>query len=409
MISILLVEDDAHKRTVLADAIYGAGEISEECVDIAVDVADAKRKLECKGYDLLLLDIHLPRRADKEPDPGGGLEVLRWLKTRGKMHRPPYIIGTTVHGASFELAQSEFDNLIWTVIAFSFSDNAWKVKLRSTLMTICDQITPPYSSDGVTHKTDLVIVTALESPELRAVLAFPLDWKPVKVRFDDARYFGATFSSEQKKYSIVAVAASDKGLSGAAIITTKAVQAFRPKYVAMVGICAGVKERIEMGDVIVADPSWDWGSGKTKLGTDGSEFFHPAQYQMRLDETLRSKASALRADPSSLHAAVKDFEGAMPPNLPQVHIGAVASGAAVLQSTEAVRRILEHHKDLAAVDMEIYSVMYACHVAGLPRPDCIAIKAVSDFGDSEKGDSYQSYASFVAVEALFALLPSMLD
>ncbi len=27
----------------------------------------------------------------------------------------------------------------------------------------------------------------------------------------------------------------------------------------MLGICAGVKGKTELGDVIVADPSWDWG------------------------------------------------------------------------------------------------------------------------------------------------------
>jgi CheY-like chemotaxis protein len=294
MIKILLVEDDANKRAVIAEAILAVPGIGEDELDISTDAADAKRKLREKGYNLLLLDIHLPKRADKPPEPGGGLEVLRWLKGRGKDCRPPYIVGTTAYESSLQLAQTEFNNLIWTVIAFSFSDNVWRERLIATVSLILGQILPPYSNDGVTFRSDVLIVVALETPELQAVLSLPYAWQDSKVRFDDSRYFRAKYESEEAAFDAVCVAASDKGLSSAAIAATKGIQAFRPRYVVMVGICAGVKGRVNIGDIVVADPSWDWGSGKTKVGTDGAQFFHPAQYQMRLDEGLRGFRQLLR-------------------------------------------------------------------------------------------------------------------
>ncbi|MBR1248949.1 hypothetical protein JQ609_18690 [Bradyrhizobium sp. AUGA SZCCT0169] len=403
MINILLVEDDAHKRTSIADVILQIPSLNEQELDTSTDAADAKRKLAAKGYDLLILDIHLPKRADKQPEPGGGLEVLRWLKGRGKEHRPPYIIGTTVHGDSLELAQAEFDNLMWTVIPFSFSDNAWRPKLSATIGLILDQIVPPYMNDGVTYRSDVVILAALQKPELSSVLSLPLDWSETKVRFDDLRYMEALFKTEGGELRVVCVSSPDKGLASAAVTATKAINAFRPKYVVMVGICAGVRDRVGLGDVVVADPSWDWGSGKTKLGTDGVEFFHPAQYQMRLDESLRAIASDLRTRPF-LQEAAKTFVGNKPESLPAIHIGAFASGAAVLQSRAAVEKIVDHHKDLKAVDMEVYSVLYACHVASRPRPVGMAAKAISDFGDDKKSDDYQEYAACLSASFLWEFL-----
>lgn len=119
---------------------------------------------------------------------------------------------------------------------------------------------------------------------------------------------------------MVCVAASDKGLSSAAIAATKGIQAFRPRYVVMVGICAGVKGRVNIGDIVVADPSWDWGSGKTKVGTDGAQFFHPAQYQMRLDESLRGLATELRSEPQLLEAVHEGFGGNKPDSIPDASL-----------------------------------------------------------------------------------------
>jgi nucleoside phosphorylase len=140
------------------------------------------------------------------------------------------------------------------------------------------------------------------------------------------------------------------------------------------------------------------------LGTDGEEFFHPAQYQMRLDESLRALAAELRSDNKFLRAIAERFSGKKPSNIPAVHIGAFASGAAVLQSRPAVEQIVQHHKDLKAVDMEVYSVMYACHIASSPRPTCMAAKAVSDFGDDAKSDDFQEYAAASSAGFLFELL-----
>ena len=46
--------------------------------------------------------------------------------------------------------------------------------------------------------------------------------------------------------------------------------------------------------------------------------------------------------------------------------------------------------------MEVYGVFAAASEAPTPAPVPLAIKAISDYGDEDKGDSYREYASYVS-------------
>jgi CheY-like chemotaxis protein len=65
---ILIVEDDAFLRDVYADTLKGEG----FTIEIAVDGEDALNKIKAGGWDLVLLDIRLPKMS--------GFEVIDALK-----------------------------------------------------------------------------------------------------------------------------------------------------------------------------------------------------------------------------------------------------------------------------------------------------------------------------------------
>ncbi len=413
MVRVLLVEDEPEKRRLLAAALCDAG-VPDESVVLVGSTFEAKRALKTAGFDLMLLDIVLPTRPGRSAEIDGGLEVLRWLKTRGAAHRPPYIIGTTAFDAAFTAAEPDFDNLIWTLIRFEFGNNSWKEKLDASVRRIADQLTPPYASDGVTPRIELGIVVALDDPELAALEAVAEDWVQVPVAHDQNDYFAGVFRDGERSVRFIATCATEKGLTGAATATTKLTYSFWPRRIAMSGICAGVRGRTKMGDLIFADPCWDWGSGKLKAnkpskGKKGktkvqkTEEFLPASYQMRLPEDVKPLAKKLKKDKVWLKSVHSGFDGKRPDDPPEVHIGALASGASVLQSKAALQGIIAQHKDLKAVEMEIYGVMYACRVGPLPRPECFAVKSVCDFGDDAKSDSYQQYAAYASARALKAI------
>lgn len=65
---ILFAEDDFDARTVVSDQLVAAG----FQVEAVANGADAIERLRTDAFDLLLLDIKMPRK--------NGLDVLRWLK-----------------------------------------------------------------------------------------------------------------------------------------------------------------------------------------------------------------------------------------------------------------------------------------------------------------------------------------
>lgn len=403
MISILIVEDEPEKRRVLAEALLAIENLDTDALSFAGDVHEAKRLLQTQGFDLMLLDINLPKRADQHPVSDGGVEILRWLKRRGKAHRPPYIIGTSAYPTALASAESEFDNLLWRLVPFDHGSNSWRSSLVNSVRVIVEDLVPPFASDGATYRTDVLIVTALVDPELSAVLALPIEWEPVDVKHDDSAYRRGSLAVEGGLLTVVATAASDKGLTGAAVAVTKGIYSFRPRYVVMAGICAGLEKRTRLGDVVIADLCWDWGSGKIKV-ENGQEVFHPAPYQHRLDETLRMSAETLKESGALLDDVVPHLPTGKIKNTPRVHIGPVASGASVLQSSAAMRRVLKQHKDLLALEMEIFSVFFACHVAPLPRPKAFALKGVCDYGTEKKKDGHQMLAATVSARVLYNFL-----
>jgi nucleoside phosphorylase len=235
----------------------------------------------------------------------------------------------------------------------------------------------------------------LEKPELSAILALPANFEQIVVEHDASRYFRGRLARDRAFVDVIAVAASDKGMSGAAIAAMKGIQAFWPRYVYMPGITAGVKSRTAIGDVIFAELAWDWGSGKIKTN-EGKEEFQPAPYQRRLDETLLQAAREMAAQSDFLKQAWLKSPWSQHVPAPCIRVGVMATGASVVQSSPVVARILDQHKDLLAIEMEAFSVMFACQASPAPRPQAIVAKAVCDNGDEHKNDQYQEAAAFAS-------------
>jgi CheY-like chemotaxis protein len=254
--------------------------IQYEWIEFSTDIVSAKRMMKVKSYDAVLLDINLPQRADTLPDIDGGLEILRWLRATGRSHRPQHLIATTAYDNSEKIAKGEFDNIVWSLIPFSYDNDEWKIKIKEAFQHIIEALLPPYRNDGASYKVDLGIVVALEDVELKSILNLPGNWQR----------------------------------------------------------CSGPKPDSEIS----------------------------------------------------------------------LHVGAVASGAAVLQSHEKMKELVDTHKDLRAIEMEIFATLCAAEYAADPKPQAFAVKAVCDFGDEQKGDSFQEYAAFVSAQVMYEFVISHL-
>jgi nucleoside phosphorylase len=403
-IRIFVVEDDANKLrnvvTCLKSALTGVPHIIED----ARDAIGAKSKLKINQYDLMILDISLPDRAENTPTPLGGIALLEEIIAReGVFRLPQHIIGLTAYSDVREQAALKFEEELWQVIQYEPESENWMDQIRRRVRHII--LSARTGAPQSTYETDLCVITALHKPELSAVLNLEWGWQILELEEDSTIYHRGTYKSRRGdgSSSVVAAAAERMGMTAAAILATKMISKFRPKYIAMVGITGGVREKCHLGDVIVADPCWDWGSGRWQSDSkkdSKKRVFVPAPHQISLESWVRGKLMLMANNQADLDSIRSSWNGKKPPHPLQLHLGPAASGAAVLADSFTTDEIKKHHRKLIGVDMEAYGVMAAAQDAGLPAPKYFVIKSVSDFADQKKNDDFQEYASYSSANAL---------
>ncbi len=154
-----------------------------------------------------------------------------------------------------------------------------------------------------------------------------------------------------------------------------------------------------MGDVIAADPVWDWGSGKRYV-EGGSPVFAAAPHQIGLHSYVRGKLSAMSQDSAAFHAIREAWRGPKPKTVLSMRLGPIASGASVLADGDITETIKQQHRKVIGVEMELYGMMGAIDEAPLPTPKAICLKSICDFADEEKNDEFQAYSAYTSASAL---------
>jgi nucleoside phosphorylase len=267
----------------------------------------------------------------------------------------------------------------------------------------------PLPTSGVeeTYGIDVGIVCALEEPEFAAVIeAFggSAAWQPVS----DARYAHVYQACEIStargtRLRVVGTTSTSMGLTAASIVTTQLIMQFRPRLVMMIGIAAGTRSgNKQFGDVLVADPSVDYSSGKVIMGK-GVRDFQPDPYPIGLNARLRSVLHKYRTNSAVFGEIRANWKGKVPLIRNQVHIGPLGAADQVIDDPSRVLEIQRNWRKLIGVEMETYGVYRACYEAPHPHPRFVSFKSVCDFA-AEKSDSWQKYAAYMAAQFSFRFL-----
>ena len=99
----------------------------------------------------------------------------------------------------------------------------------------------------------LVVATETEEKAIKNMY----DWKPITFSDDTQTYYSASIEKNGSSHKIVYARQSEMGMTVAVTLTMKLIEHFRPQFMIMVGIAAGIArsnmaEQI-YGDVVVAD------------------------------------------------------------------------------------------------------------------------------------------------------------
>lgn len=399
MLNILVIEDDSVKYGKVHTALMS---VSNEQFDIvqAPTVAQGIALLESRRFDLLLLDINVPRRLGEGVRRGGGVEILKELTRTSTLNRPQHIVGLTAYDDLIEEFEQDFEKELWSLIKYSENSDEWISQIKGKVQYLSKHKRSAGFSDGKTFGVDLAIVCALESVELAAIKNLPISWQPLRFHHDETRYISGSIMHEGRTFSVVAASATRMGMPAAAVLTSKIISQFRPRFLAMAGICAGRKAKVNLGDIVVADPSWDWGSGKI-ISKRNTPHFQPSPHDIELDVDLRSKLEEISLDVALLAEIKAKSRGNKPSSELNLKIGPLASGAAVVADKKTFERLLDRNRDVLGLEMEAYGVSAACRGSGRPRPTSVVMKSVCDYADEDKSDDFQEYAAHTSAWALY--------
>jgi nucleoside phosphorylase len=217
------------------------------------------------------------------------------------------------------------------------------------------------SYKGEQFPVDVAIITAT-STETEAVTKHLLRegskaWSSVpqmaELEWRRAEYTSP--SDAENKLRLILAQTRLKGLPAAAVQATRAWHRFQPRYLVMLGITAGREQKTRLGDVVVPDLVFDYGAGKWK----GTKFI-PEPHQLELDNLFFRACQYLDTQrPELLREIVDEWNGDLPEGTRDLRVrtGHMVSGAAVIDSDEIWTRLLQHDKEVIAIDMEAYSLL----------------------------------------------------
>jgi 5'-methylthioadenosine/S-adenosylhomocysteine nucleosidase len=180
----------------------------------------------------------------------------------------------------------------------------------------------------------------------------------------------------------IAIALTGMGNSGAATMTERAITEFDPDVVLFVGVAGGLRDWLELGDVVVASRVYGYHGGRE---TKDEFLARPRAWDIphHIEQVARS--------------LVRGKDWCQDP--PQVHFEPIAAGEVVLNSTESplAKQIHRNYNDAVAVEMESAGVANAAHLH-MATPS-VTVRGISDLVDDKDLTDKQGWQPKAAANA----------
>jgi nucleoside phosphorylase/CheY-like chemotaxis protein len=392
-IKVLVVEDSPLKTAMIKRQLetLGVDGASIHYAETAVD-ARAILKLHGQQLDLIILDLAIPSRLPELPDGRHGLEFLQLVVDDKEYPFSGAIVGTTAETDTLNQYEQEFRSRLTQILLVSEGEDDWKQSLKFQVERLRTAKLAPRI-----HNIDVCFITALRVPELAAVLQLPIAWRPEYSLGNGVLVQEGTASINNKELKFICAHSTQMGLVAAAFMTQVLQDKFTPKLIIMTGICGGISDS-KLGDVIIAEKSWDWQSGKWLKGG----VFEHAPDQKQGDSELVAYGRGMKSEVKDFWTSYRD--GKVPSNEPEVRHGPMVSGSAVVEDTKMHANFLAQHRKAIAVDMECYGVYFVTDMSGPPVAKVLCVKAVSDLASRNKTDDYQHYCSKLSAHVGFKIV-----
>lgn len=379
---ILVVDDDPAKVAALRRFFESEG-IPAENVCVAMSAASARVLLDERFFDLMLLDVLLPAREGDAPAGDVSVDLLRQMVEDGTSSVPANVVAITADSMALRQHEAAFRRMTTQVLQVEVGDSSW----RGSLGLLLAKLEREKASRNV-YEFDLCIQTALRVPEQSALIeSWDASWKPEEYLGKGVLVRRGILGIGGKEWRIACAHAVRPGALPAFHVAGLLMREFRPRILAMTGICGGIGEAVAVGDIVIAQKSWDWQSGKWN---------EEGELLSEIDQKDGSADLLAAAQGVECGRIYQAYPSLKPASAPRLHVAPMVSGSSVITYPALHKILKDQHRKVAAIDMECFGLYYAVDVAEGVVPEVICIKAVSDLADGSKSDDYQRFCSHLS-------------
>lgn len=393
---ILVVDDAAYKIKSIVKTLKSINGINEDDIDYVIDLNNARKKVVDIKYNYLILDVNISETIEGEPSRHAGLSYLDELLQVDSMQKPDEIIILTEYDDITKHINDSGNYNAFTHLRYDSSSVYWSdvIKAKVEYGLNKEKMSEAHYVDT---SCDVAIITAVEV-ETSTVSKLIENWEEISIKNDPTIYSIGSLKSTDKELRIIRAQQNEMGMSAAAMLTSKIMFHFNPRYIILVGIAAGIDNNCHFGDIIVPCEVWNYSSGKYQTNNGAETIFLPDPKHIQLDLGVREIFT--KHDFSTVLAKIKrDFMGTKPTHEISLITNPMACGAAVVASSEIAREmILQHSRKTVGLDMESYGFFYAANNISTNHSTPICVKAICDFADDKKNDSFQQYAAYTSAQ-----------
>ena len=170
---------------------------------------------------------------------------------------------------------------------------------------------------------------------------------------------------------------------------SRVLEECRPRIAIMTGICAGDAQRVQLGDLVVAERAFTYDNGKFITDEQGRRVHLHDTLTYQLDANIL-QFLGIFDDWMPLVAGLETPQPMLDQRQTVCHIKAMASGSAV-RADRPFQEVQAPVHDTVAIDME--GAAFGLVMSRYPLTRWLIVKGVCDFADQEKNDSYHDYAA----------------
>lgn len=404
---ILIVDDNTEKLKNVARVLKKVEGLSEDNIISAINIDNAKKLICSTKFDLVVLDLNMPETITDDPTGKSGLDFIDEIIGINCYQKPKDILVLTEYQDLVEKYGGSVNRCIFPILKYDSTSTVWEEYLIHKVRYI---IKSNLYKQQQKNEYEIAIVTAVQV-ETTAVKRLFNEWKTLRIEGDPSIYYTTTTKSKDKDCKIVFAQQFEMGMTAAATLSSKMIYHFKPKYIIMVGIAAGIGNT-NYGDIIFPSEIWNYSNGKYVSKMDNESVF---QLEFETDPkyislTAEIKELSNQDFKAALHTIKDNYSGES--NICDINIihGTLACGSAVVANRDVVREMVQGHaRKAVGLDMESYGVFYAAVNGATTTTVPICMKSICDFADKEKNDKYQAYAAYTSASFMKYFVETYLD